>query len=145
MNAEDRKIQEDLSKTLKEIHTVLVGNEEYKIKGLLERQEDDEDFKREMIEEFKEFKSNQQKTWNKIETNHKEIGERLEKHFGKIKEQEERISVLEKFQSLINRLSNLKKRTVAFIGTVFTILISIISYWEKVKQFVINLYHHFTS
>lgn len=146
MNEQDRKLLEnygtnleDFSKTLNEIHTVLVGNKEYKIKGLLDRQEADEEFQRKMINDIREFKQNQLNTWDKIEKNHKETWERLDKHFEKIKKQDERISVLEKFQSLINRLSNIKKRTVAVLGTIFTAVFTVFSYWDKVKQFVVDI------
>lgn len=118
MRAEEKKILTELTDTVKNLYTAVIGNEELRIEGLLARQDRDDLESAETREVLRK------------------INESLEKQIEHNDKTDERLEKLESFAMVFQTINGIKKKTVAFIIASMAGLGSIIKWWNEIKGFL---------
>ena len=135
MNIEDQYYKldqrlEEQGQHLSRLTTAILGDQDMGIQGLLQRQEEDERFKQEILDSTTNITTNQQK-----------MLDRLDKHYKMINSNSIEIQSLKQFYGVWTSIGKMKRKTVIFLGGIASFITSLTVFWEKIKQFLADLFH----
>lgn len=116
MRQEERQLLEEYGKKLDRLLLIVAGDEEYGIKGLVQRQNEDEQWQKEINSDLKQIQTNQEKMFSSLQNHAK------------------RLVIVERFYKIIQNLSKIKKKTVALVVTIASIITGAVAFWEKIQQ-----------
>lgn len=131
MNHEDRKILKEQGEKLDKLLIIVAGDEKLQIKGLVHRQYDDEEWQKGIKMEIREMKANQEKMHAAINAQSKDIKHQSEE----LKEHDDRLNIVETFYHIVDKLSNIKKKTVAAFIAIAAFITGLLTFWEKITHF----------
>ncbi len=131
MNHEDRKILKEQGEKLDKLLIIVAGDEKLQIKGLVHRQHDDEEWQKGITMEVQEMKSNQERMHSDIKAQSHKIKDQSEE----LKEHADRLNIVETFYHIVDRLSKIKKKTVAAFIAIAAAITGVLTFWEKIAHF----------
>jgi len=127
MTKEEKFRWDKMEHRLAEIHTALVGNETLGLRGLVERQNDNEEYQKHATKDLEGIKA----SLKKLHVQHKSILELQGKY-------EARLVVVERFtesyKSIVSTLKGIKKRTVVWVGGVIAFLSALATMWKELMD-----------
>lgn len=131
MTKKESEVLDDVKKKLDNLTLVIVGNAEIGVKGLIERQAEDDKYWQETRDSLRAINETLQSQIAFNEKQNKRYQETLEK----LSDSNDRLQELEEFANTLKSLAKKPKRTLAILLTVFGTIAGIINWWQDIKAF----------
>lgn len=131
MNEEDRKLFHEIKGDTKRLQVAIIGDPQMGLKGLVQRQDEDEENQKRILQELLNIKDNQQTIFSKLDHQSEQLNDHTD-----------RIKILESFFKVWKRLGSIKKKTILIIGTLMATITSLIGFWEKIKSYIVDLFNN---